>query len=137
MTFPGGKVQTHKQVRDTPVGKLELTNVSVAKTPNEIYALMYGDFPPNLPLQLDSVAETVKAQWMTVRPGAKVTKEKKVKVDGVDALEVFLETPNAPDIRDVFILSGSRLYQIMVTAPKDVVGNDEADAFVNSFKFVK
>ena len=87
-------------------------------------------------LENEAVLGMFRAGATSRLPGSKVTGEKKVKVDGKDALEMMIESPQG-FLRDTFFFSGKRIYQVMIGGPKEVVAGKEADEFVNSFKFVK
>jgi hypothetical protein len=143
VTFPAGKRQDQKMSQDTPIGKIDIFISAVESKPGEAYTVMYNDFPPNVPLDFDTALENeailgaVRAQVTAKAPGSKITSEKKVKVDGKDALELMIEVPGQANVRDTFFFSGKRQFQLIVSGPKDAVEGKDANAFTKSFKFVK
>ena len=79
----------------------------------------------------------MRAQVTAKVPGSKIESEKKVKVDGKDALEMLIDVPGQGNVRDTVFFSGKRQYQILITGPKEFVEGQDANAFVKSFKFTK
>ena len=129
--------------QDTPIGKIDIFIVAVEPKAGESYTVMYNDFPPNIPLDFDTALENeailgaVRAQVTAKAPGSKITSEKKVKIDGKDALELIIEIPGQANVRDTFFFNGKRQFQILVSGDADSIKGKEADEFTKSFKFVK
>lgn len=143
ISFPAGKRNDQKMSQDTPIGKIDIFISAVEPKAGEAYTVMYNDFPPNIPLDFDTALENeailgaVRAQVTAKAPGSKITSEKKVKIDGKDALELIIEVPGQPSVRDTFFFSGKRQFQIIVSGPDELIKGKEANAFTKSFKFVK
>ena len=135
--FPAGKVQSITSSEDTPLGKLELHGFTVDRGNEEAFAVTYSDFPATLAVPTDVILEGMRTVLPARFPGVKATSEKKVQVDGKNGFELYMEGPGKPDQRFVAFFSDKRLYQMIVTGPKDVVQGKDANAFLKSFKFVK
>jgi len=143
ITFPAGQRKEQKMSQDTPIGKIDIFIVAMEPKAGESYTVMYNDFPPNIPVDFDTALENeailgaVRAQVTAKAPGSKITSEKKVKIDGKDALELIIDVPGQAHVRDTFFFNGKRQFQIIVSGTDDSIKNKEANAFTKSFKFVK
>src|SRR5262249_38297667 len=126
-----------------PIGKIDIHINGVEMKGGESLMIMYNDFPPTLPLDLSTALDneiflgTLRAQVTAKVPGSKIASEKRVKVDGKDALEMLVDLPGQGNLRDTIFFSGKRQYQILITGPKDFVDGQDANAFLKSFKFTK
>ncbi len=143
VAFPAGKRQEQKTSQDTPIGKIEIAMTSVDLKDGQSVMIMYNDFPPTFPFDLETALDNeafmgaMRSQLTAQAPGSKIAGEKKVKVDGKDALELMIDVPGKGIVRDTFFFSGKRQYQILVTGPKAFVEGKVANDFVDSFKFTK
>ena len=105
-----------------------------------VFAVVYADYPPEF---REVSADKLLAG---VRDGLKgkdgiLTRDKPITfgADKLPAREVTVEAgKNAHNaVRAVLVLSGQRLYQVMVTGPKDAVGKKPADEFFKSFELTR
>ena len=139
--FPAGKHQDQKTTQDTPVGAIEFVVNGVETRPGETYLVLFNDFPPGLPLDLDKALDNelfltmIRAQ-ASAKAGSQITRETRVRIGGKDALELFIEVPGEGSVRTAFFFAGKRQFQVMVTGSKQAIQSRTADAFMKSFKLV-
>lgn len=129
--FPGEPKTVTQKAKDLD---LTITIVEKGKTG---FAVIYTDLP-EIAAKAGSDKLFDGAQQGALAK-AKLTKanDTKLKSNGAEypARELFAEKDNQ-SIRVVLILSGTRLYQVLVVGEKEVTGGKEADEFVKSFEIV-
>ena len=139
--FPAGQRQDQKTTQDTPVGAIEFVINGVETRPGESFLVLFNDFPPGLPFDLDKALDNelflsmIRAQ-ASAKAGSKITRETRVRVGGKDALELFIEVPGEGSVRAAVFFAGKRQFQLMVTGSKQAVESRAADGFIKSFKLM-
>jgi Protein of unknown function (DUF1559) len=136
VTFPAGTHFDQKVSKDTPVGKVDYMLTGVQAGPAGNYVVLYSDFPPAVPLDNKAVLDGVREAAMA-NPGSKLADEKQVEVDGREAHQMIIEVPGQGFVRNTVFFLDHRQFQVMVKGSKEIVEGKEADAFMNSFKFMK
>jgi hypothetical protein len=134
--FPGA-VKT--EVTDVKAGEttLKLTLDSVEVSDNVLFVVSYIDVP-------DDVAKTPAAMRLDkVRDGNKGTdgkvledKEITVGTEKLPGRDLLIEKPNFV-LRNRAIISGNRLYQVMVQGSKEFVMSNDVDRFFEAFEVTK
>lgn len=128
-----GPVKTETAEVKTPSGPLTLTLDSV-KAGGATYLVTYIDAPeavakgPPGP-RLDKVRDANKGA------DGKVLSEKDVTVgdEKHPARDLLIEKPGGR-LRARAVIAGTRLYQVMIQGPAEVVGSKDADRFFESFE---
>ncbi|MFO0849455.1 MAG: hypothetical protein U0871_12995 [Gemmataceae bacterium] len=143
---PDGRYTVHfpkppkTEAKELAVGNGVTVPVVTAKAdgPDKlVYAVVYADYPPEF---RDVPADKLLAgarDGLKGKDGVLVRNQPTTfGEDKLPAREVTVEAGRGARyaVRAVLVLSGTRLYQVMVTGPKDAIGKKSADEFIRSFK---
>ena len=134
--FPG-EVKSETTELKAGKEKLKLTLEMVELKGDTVFMVSFVDAP-------DEVAKTPAATRLDkVRDGNKGETGKVVAESNITfgtekypGRDILLETPNGY-IRNRVVITGNRLYQVMVQGSKDVVTSPSADKFIGSFEITK
>lgn len=121
----------------TAMGQLDVHLFVVEKSPAS-YVVSYSDVG-----EADAKKATQEKRLDHARDGAvsstrgKLRSEKKLEFEGCPARELWIENEKETVIRMRIVVSGRRLYQLMVIGPGAVAQSREAAAFLDSFKLIR
>jgi hypothetical protein len=134
--FPG-PVKTEKIPVPSGKNELTLTVDLVELRAGTSFLVTFIDAPPDT-AKLEPGPRLDKVRDGNKGTDGKVIEDKAVTV-GVEkypARDVLIQKPNIY-LRNRIVIAGSRLYQVMVQGPKDVVTSPSADKFLASFEVTK
>jgi hypothetical protein len=105
-------------------------------------SITYADLPDvakealKTPEQVELVLGLTRDAAIAQMKG-KLLEDSKAKVEGGAGRAFTVELPDKKIMRNQMILSGTRIYQVMVVGSSDYVKSDEATKFLQSFKIMK
>jgi hypothetical protein len=135
--FPG-KAQTQKQKAATDLGDIQIT-MNLVSIGNELaFIVSFNDYPdavknadPNQ--MLDGVRNGNKGQ------DGEIVEEDASKFgpDKLPARKILIKKPGGLYMKNMMILKGTRLYQVMVVGKKEALDSKEVEKFYKSFELTK
>ncbi len=130
-TFPTKPETTEAK----PKGGFAVTTTTAIPKPGQVFTVTYFDLPIDIPA--DKAKETLVALAGGIKGKTLSDKEVAVGKDKLPGRDAVYELPNA-HIRQLMILDGKRIYQVIVGGPtKEDVTSKAADKFVDSFQVTK
>jgi hypothetical protein len=134
--FPG-PVKTEVIPVQSGKNELKLTVDTVELRAGTTFLVTYIDAPPEA-AKLDAGPRFDKVRDGNKGSDGKVIEDKAltVGVEKYPARDVLIEKTGF-FLRNRIVIAGSRLYQVMVQGPKDVVTSPSADKFLASFEVTK
>jgi hypothetical protein len=135
--MPAGKIQESKNEIAIPGGKTTLNTATVEVGKDVAYMVIYNDYPPEVSKVkpedvLKGCANGLKMKDRTV------VSEKDITLGDDKYPGKELQVVKGSTYMSVrMYLVETRLYKILVIGPKDVVGNADSTAFMDSFAVKK
>jgi hypothetical protein len=135
--FPAGEVKNQSQQVPLPgEQRATMQMYGIDRGLQGALMLMYADFPPALvpkgqeALFLDGVSKGITMKV----PGAKVSGQKDIQLDGHKGRELKVDVPGQGALKVRTYLVGVRIYVLLAGGPGDVTSGAEANRFLNSLK---
>ncbi|MFO0822222.1 MAG: hypothetical protein U0792_03750 [Gemmataceae bacterium] len=134
--FPGA-VKTDTFPIKSEKGELTLTVDLVELRAGTSFMVTYVDTPAEV-AKLPAEGRLDKVRDGNKGTDGKVTSDKPLTLGAEKhpGRDVLIEKPEGC-IRNRIVIAGTRLYQVMVQGPKDVVTSPSADRFIDSFEITK
>ena len=135
--FPG-KPELQKQKAATEVGDIQITLNIVAIGNDVAFIVSFNDYP-------DAVKNADPAQMLEgARNGNKgkdgeIVEDDEIKFgpEKLPARKFLIKKPGGIYMKNLIVLKGTRLYQVMLIGKKDVVESKEAEKYYKSFEVMK
>jgi hypothetical protein len=133
-TFPGEPRKSNKVLASAGGDlKIETQRVEYGGMIYSVTVTTYPDSIADVPAEkiLDGVRDGMKGT------DGKLLTETSISRDEVIGRDLLIEAGKKNSIRAEVFLSKRKLYQVMVTGPKDLVANPESEVFLRSFQWYK
>ncbi len=129
-----GKPKTENQTIETPAGSIVLVSY-MAGSSKAGCAVAFADYPQQLIDASDKQKLLDGAQNGAIKNvNGRLVKETRVSFNGLPARDVVIEIPGKAFINARLIISGPRLYQLMLITPTNEGHEEDVSKFFNSFK---
>ena len=135
--FPG-KPQTQKQKTPTAAGDIEFTMNLVAIGNDAAFIVSFNDYPVAVKNAdankiLEGVRDGNKGQDGEILDDDAI----KFGPDKLPARSILIKKSNGTYMKNMMILKGIRLYQVMVVGKKSIIESKEVEKFYKSFEVTK
>jgi hypothetical protein len=132
--MPKGDVtQRQQEVPNPKGGTVKVQQHFVKRGAANALILSIIDAPPSVGSG-EQLVSGAREQLKAVLPGAKVTDEKKLTIDGHPGIELTVEIPGVGMTRARVAAVGQRVYQASVEGTKEFATSAEADRYLQSLK---
>jgi hypothetical protein len=138
--MPAKPRESTRKINIPGEGEVEAHLASGATGPNEACLVDYSDYPVrNADVSLKTIYDSARDAAIANVPGGKVVAEHTIKLEDLTGREVKIELvgghfPDGGTVVARYFLKGSRLYQLMVVAPKASFNEKRAADFFDSFQ---
>jgi hypothetical protein len=134
--MPKGEIKQLTQNVPVPAGGTAKVQIAILQRGlANVFVLSFTEAPATMGSG-EQLLASAREQIAKALPGAKVTDEKKITVDGYKGRDLTIEIPAIGLTRARVVAVGQRLYQASVVGPRDFATSTESDRYLQSLKIL-